>query len=187
MANQSFKNKESVQPAISHFKQEFRGRLSQIEEDQQAHDRDSESGDASKRMLDFNQVAIVMHSMGFLQEKLTNDQEDQIDDLYTLFKTHKDEKILAENLQNVLLVIDGQRDETLEAENAEQNNMWENACVYDEEGSIYVRQGEHLPIQTHFRLLRLNRLSQKKSLFNFAHKSAPEVKRYAPNLGGKTQ
>lgn len=42
-------------------------------------------------------------------------------------------------------------------------NRWENCGAYDQEtGLFYLREGEHEPIHSHFKLLRLNRLHQKK-------------------------
>ncbi len=83
-----------------------------------------------------------------------------------MFKQDKDQKILAENLQNLLLVVSGQRDEANEVENGINNYKWSMAGVFDEEGLFYLREGEHEPIQNHFKHLRLNRLQQKKALNN---------------------
>ena len=66
-----------------------------------------ESIDPQNEELDVNHVALLMNKMGFLQQKLSQEQEQQLDDLYTLLKTNKDEPIDAMNLQNVLLVISG--------------------------------------------------------------------------------
>lgn len=138
--------------------------------------------------LEFNHVAVIMHQMGFLQAKLSNEQEDQLNDLYTLFKCSKEHKILAENLQNMLMVISGQRDGQLEVANDVGNHKWSNAGVYDEESGIfYLRQGEAQPIQNHFRLLRLNRLHQKKSQSAFAHKRAPYQPEYKPYISPMTK
>jgi len=83
---------------------------------------------------------------------------------------------LAENLQNTLLVISGERDIQTEVENVENNRSWINAGVYDQDsGLFYIRQGEHIPIQNHFDLLKLNRLQQKRALKNYTHKTQPEV------------
>ena len=60
--------------------------------------------------LEVTRVALLMNKMGFLQQKLSVEQDEQLDDLYTLLKTHKDQNVNAENLQNILLVISGQRD-----------------------------------------------------------------------------
>lgn len=67
--------------------------------------------------LDLPKIAIIMNHMGFLQSKLTQEQENQLDDLFTVFKINKDQKIGAENLQNILLIISGQRDASIEIPN----------------------------------------------------------------------
>ena len=61
-----------------------------------------------QHVLDHADVLQIMINMGFLPEKeLTPKFEDQINDIYILFKINKDQEILAENLQNVLSVIQG--------------------------------------------------------------------------------
>jgi hypothetical protein len=75
-------------------------------------------------VLEFDDLVSIMHNMGFLSSKASQEQEQQIDDLYTLFKCRQDQKILAENLQNVLLVISGQRDANFEVENDLQSKNW---------------------------------------------------------------
>ena len=57
--------------------------------------------------MDFQEAAQLMNDMGFLPDKLTNEMEQQLDDLYTVLNCPKNSPILAENLQNVLMVIDG--------------------------------------------------------------------------------
>jgi len=85
-----------------------------------------------------------------------------------LWKVNRDQKILAENLQNTLLVISGQRDESIEIPNDPKNQKWMNAGVYDEETGVFLfRQGEPARVQAHFKLLRLNRLQLKKAVNNF--------------------
>jgi len=175
-ANTRFRNKESDEHRIEGFRKEFYQNLLDVknrEQMQQGLEPDNQV-EPKEHSLEFNHVAVIMHQMGFLQAKLSNEQEDQLNDLYTLFKCNKDHKILAENLQNVLMVISGQRDEHLEVANDIQNGKWSSAGVYDEESGIfYLRQGEAQPIQNHFKLLRLNRLHQKKSQSAYAHKRAP--------------
>lgn len=86
------------------------------------------------------------------------------------------------------MVISGQRDEHLEVANDIQNGKWSNAGVYDEESGIfYLRQGEAQPIQNHFRLLRLNRLHQKKSQSAYTHKRAPYQPEYKPYISPMTK
>lgn len=95
-------------------------------------------------VLEFDDLVSIMHNMGFLSSKASQEQEQQIDDLYALFKCRQDQKILAENLQNVLLVISGQRDANFEVENDLQSKNWLKAGLYDEDtGLFYLRHGEH--------------------------------------------
>jgi len=62
------------------------------------------------------------------------------------------------------MVIYGQRDENFEVENDISNTKWNEAGVYDEDsGLFYIRNGEHQYIQNHFKILRLNRLHQRKA------------------------
>lgn len=189
-ANTRFRNKGSDEHRIEGFRKEFYQNLLDVknrEQMQQGLEPDNHV-DPKEHSLEFNHVAVIMHQMGFLQAKLSNEQEDQLNDLYTLFKCNKDHKILAENLQNVLMVISGQRDEHLEVANDIQNGKWSSAGVYDEESGIfYLRQGEAQPIQTHFKLLRLNRLHQKKSQSAFAHKRAPYQPEYKPYISPMTK
>jgi len=67
--------------------------------------------------LDVTRVALLMNKMGFLQPKLSVEQDEQLDDLYTLLKSQKDQSVNGENLQNILLVISGQRDQANEIPN----------------------------------------------------------------------
>jgi hypothetical protein len=54
----------------------------------------------------------------------------------------------AENLQNILLVISGQRDQPNEIPNDIQNKKWMTSGVYDKDtGLFFLREGEHAPIQ----------------------------------------
>ena len=64
--------------------------------------------------LDYEQVLQMMHQLGFLKPKISAVQEQMMDDIYRLFKSQKDQPIIAENLQNVLLVIAGERNSTIE-------------------------------------------------------------------------
>ena len=138
--------------------------------------------------LEFNHVAVIMHQMGFLQAKLSNEQEDQLNDLYTLFKCNKEDKILAENLQNMLMVISGQRDSAIEISNDINNHKWSQAGVYDgESGLFYLRLGEAQQVMNHFRLLRLNRLHQKKTQSQYSHKRAAYQPDYKPYISPMTK
>ena len=75
----------------------------------------------------------------------------------------------------MLLIISGERDQESEVQNEEGNNKWSQAGVYDEEtGLFYIREREHISLQNHFKVLRNNRLAQKKPVKNYTYKSAPE-------------
>jgi hypothetical protein len=60
--------------------------------------------------------------------------------------------------------------------------------VYDEEtGLFYIREGEHTPLQNHFKLLKLNRMQLRKTIYSYAHKTAPEQPTFAPKISNKTK
>lgn len=54
-------------------------------------------------------------------------------------------------------------------------------------GQLFLRSGEHALIQAHFKLMRFNRQMMKKSVKNFAHKTAVQEQSYKPELGKKTE
>jgi len=140
-----------------------------------------------EQVLDFNSTAQVMHEMSFLQSKVSAEQEKMMEDIYTVFKCDKTQNILAENLQNLLMVVSGERDREAEVHNEEGNKQWAKAGVYDEEtGLFYLRENEHVSIQKHFRELRNNRMSSKKPIKNFAYKTAPQAPSFKPKLSKKT-
>lgn len=60
--------------------------------------------------IDFVQAAMIMHDMGFVQSRVSQEQETLVDDLYTVLKATKEDKVLADNLQNLLLTISGEVD-----------------------------------------------------------------------------
>jgi hypothetical protein len=64
--------------------------------------------------LDLNAVNSVVFQLGFLQRQSSNEQQNQFDDIYTLLKVSKDQPVTAKNLETVLLVISGERDESQE-------------------------------------------------------------------------
>ena len=72
-----------------------------------------------------------MNSMGFLQSKLSQEQDEQLDDLFILLKINKDQSVAAKNLETVLLVISGDRDEANECQNDVENKKWQTAGVYE--------------------------------------------------------
>jgi hypothetical protein len=179
-ANSKFQNKESDVLRIQAFKREFRIRLSQIigSEDEI---------DPKEQVLDFNLAASIMHEMSFLHQKVSPEHEKLMEDIYTIFKCKKQQNILAENLQNLLMIIAGERDRENEVQNEEGNTKWSQAGVYNQEtGLFYIREGEHASIQKHFKDLRNNRLSHKKPIKNFAYKTAPEQPTFKPKLSNKT-
>lgn len=97
VSNMQFSAKESTNMRIQGFKKEFAAKLDEIKGGQPADGSQFEL-DPRDHSLDFTETAMLMHSMGFLQSKPSNEQELQLDDLYTVFKVHKDQPILAENL-----------------------------------------------------------------------------------------
>ena len=57
------------------------------------------------------------------------------------------------------MIISGDRDIENEVVNDISNKKWQMAGVYDEEtGQFYIREGEHVSIQNHFKLFKFNRL-----------------------------
>ena len=126
--------------------------------------------------------------MGFLQSKPSEAEDNQLDDLYTMFKCNKDQNILAENLQNALMVISGLRDESQEIENDVNNKQWMMAGVYEEQtGLFFFRENEHVPIQNHFKLMALNRMQQKKGFKEFSHKSKAKEVNFQPKTLNKSK
>lgn len=76
----------------------------------------------------------MMYKMKLLQDKTSSDeQHQQFDDIYTLLKTSKDQSVMAKNLETVMLVISGERDESQECQNDIDNYQWESAGVYEQE------------------------------------------------------
>ena len=93
-----------------------------------------ENKDKQTNHLDFNTVHQMMYKMKFLQDKTSSDQQhQQFDDIYTLLKTSKDQSVMAKNLETVMLVISGERDESQECQNDIDNHQWESAGVYEQE------------------------------------------------------
>lgn len=168
-ANTSFRNKESVQMVIDSFKKEFRGALD-VEEPEDLNQKLTQG-------LDFSQVATVMLELGFLQSNSSADQEELLNDMYTLLKTTKDQTVMAENLQTALLVVEGARDQSNEVKNdGQKSKHWTTAGVYDHDSSLfYFREGEYVPVSSHFRPLAVNRMKNKKARHNYKYKRAPDA------------
>jgi hypothetical protein len=100
-----------------------------------------------------------MKDMGFLNKKMSDAEKEQISDLYTIFKCNKEQNIMAENLETLLLIISGLRDELKVIGNDIQNNKWMMSGAYEEDSGIYfIREGEHSLILQHFDLLHITRL-----------------------------
>lgn len=85
------------------------------------------------------------------------------------------------------MVIGGQRDAANEVENDIDNRRWQDAGVYDEEtGLFYLREGESIPIENHFTVLKLNRLQSKRSVNQYVSKKAQEQPTHKPKVSNKT-
>ena len=107
------------------------------------------------------------------EEQRTDAETAELQDLYIMFKCNTDQNILAENLQNALMIISGIRDRSKEIQNDVMNQRWMMAGVYEEQtGIFYFREGEHLPVQQHFREMHINRYQQKKHPSEFRKKDA---------------
>lgn len=127
--------------------------------------------------------------MGFLSKESGPAQEEYLDDIYTVLKTHKEQDIIGENLQTVLLSIEGVRDsDTIISNDGSNNSRWQTCGVYDENsGLFYIKDGEHSEIQKHFKPLSINRLTNKKVKHNFKHKRVPNEETFHPTINEKTQ
>lgn len=92
MANSKHKNKESEEYRIEGFKKEFRRVLMDLKNQEMGNrGRDLyQEIDPAEHALQFSLVAHIMHQMEFLRPKLSVEQENQMSDLYTLFKCNKD-------------------------------------------------------------------------------------------------
>ena len=106
--------KNSEQLRIEAFKKEFRTKLQEANERISGQPYTANQSKLYSQMLDFQRVAVQLKLMGFLQTQQSQEQDDQIDDLYVLMKINKDQKVAAKNLQTVLLVVSGDRDEANE-------------------------------------------------------------------------
>ena len=188
-ARTTFTNKESAQLINEGFKKEFRATLVNVLTKGYKGNADIDNAiDPTQYELDLPQVAIIMNHMGFLQSKLTEEQENKLDDLFTMFKINRDQKINAENLQNILLIVSGQREPSIELQSEERSTKWMLVGQYDQNGQFLIREGEHSVIQNHFKLLRLNRLQQKKALTNISNKKKMfEEPTFEPKVSEKSK
>lgn len=73
--NTQFKNKESDQMRINGFKKEFRLKLAEIQRARGTNTEADSQLDPREHVIDFNHVALIMNSMGFLNNKSSNEQE----------------------------------------------------------------------------------------------------------------
>ena len=187
-ANNLPKSQKSQNLRIQSFKTEFKNKLNEVAGREVIRTGPQESKDKQTNHLDFNTVHQMMYKMKFLQDKTSSDeQHQQFDDIYTLLKTSKDQSVMAKNLETVMLVISGERDESQECQNDIENHQWEPAGVYEQEsGQFYIREGEHIPIQKHFEILRLNRLQTKKPVDSYVEKRLGEQPKYKPKITKKS-
>lgn len=74
-ANTKFRNKESDEHRIEGFRKEFYQNLLEIKnrEQMQMGLEPENAVDPKDYSLEFNHVAVIMHQMGFLQAKLSNE------------------------------------------------------------------------------------------------------------------
>lgn len=79
---------------------------------------------------------------------------------------------MAENLQNILLIIAGERNTAIEVPDAgAKSQVWHELGAYDEDSGIfYVRPGDHVTIQNHFKALWMNRMQTYQPDSAYKHK-----------------
>ena len=70
-------------------------------------------------------------------EKRTDQEQNELNDMYVMFKCNTDQNVLAENLSNVLMMIAGIRDRQSEIINDIGNQKWMLSGVYEEETGIF--------------------------------------------------
>jgi hypothetical protein len=87
----------------------------------------------------------------------------------------------------VLLVVSGLREPEMEIPNDIKNTKWVMAGEYDSDGLFKLRKGEHTLLQLHFKLLRINRLHQKKALVNIEKPSRFEEPTFEPKVLNKSK
>lgn len=109
---------------IENFKKEARHKTTQYfnEKQMQNYQDPVHEIDPTNHTMDFQESAQLMNDMGFLPDKLTNEMEQQLDDLYTVMNCPKSSPVLAENLHNILMVIDGNEDREHELQDGVKNN-----------------------------------------------------------------
>ena len=110
--------------------------------------------DPKNYILNFEQVQQMTTDLYFIKPEETrpDNESTELQDLYLMFKCNTDQNILAENLQNALMIISGIRDRSKEIHNDVGNQRWMMAGVYEEQtGIFYFREGEHAPVVHHFK------------------------------------
>jgi len=85
------KDRGSQRMRMTVFKKEFKMKLTE-------HLKLKGEAEPKDHGLTFQHVALIMHDMGFLQAKVSQEQEQLVEDIYSMFKTEKEQKVLAENL-----------------------------------------------------------------------------------------
>jgi hypothetical protein len=100
-----------------------------------------------------------MTELSFLPEKVKIEVKKQVDEIYVVFRCDSEQELLAENLMNLLMVIAGITNSSLEKEDVfNPSKNWQNSGYFDEEsGKLYFRPGETQIILSHFNLLNINR------------------------------
>lgn len=97
-------------------------------------------------LLEYQDVEELLQRMGFIGSlEQRRDQEFQeLKDMYTVFKCGKDQKILAENLQTLLLGISGIEASDMTIENLGKEPLrWNLAGAYQKDtGVFFLREGE---------------------------------------------
>lgn len=187
-------NKMSEKMRVQGFSKEFAATLSYIkhrEQMLQGTSAEEYGGSSTKpRQIDINNekigfdlTALIMHSMGFLQQKQSEEQEQQVDDIYHILKMEKSDDINAASLCNILGVITGIKDSTIVLQDTPAGAFspvgvfgldpnesvfkpglkWDDAGVIDPVDSFLKFKTSEVPVVFHhFKLLRLNRRAQKR-------------------------
>lgn len=101
-----YSNEQSQKFRIDGFIKEFKSKLGQV---LQLQNLSSQDGDFNPmdHSLESNEVISIMHEMGFLPENPKAEFEKLISDIYVLFRTTPDQKILSDHLLTVLMSITG--------------------------------------------------------------------------------
>lgn len=198
-------NKMSEKMRVQGFHKEFSATLSYIKHREQMLYGSSgeEYGNTSKPVkleiqkekITFDVTALLMHSMGYLTQKKSEGQEQQVDDIYHILKMEKSDVINAASLCNILGVITGIKDTSILLQDTpagafspvgvfgldpnesayKPGQTWEDAGVIDPiDGYLKFKNSEVPLVFEHFKLLRLNRRAQKRDFQSQFRYSAKE-------------